>query len=86
MMRKDKNMVLVGLMIVTIISGILAVVSIANAQTTPTGCPYADGIPADSPKCAPPQEQQTPVLQPRTPEPLPSIVAPNPPNYSYGGK
>lgn len=28
-------------------------------KQNPTGCPYADSIPADSPKCGPPENQST---------------------------
>jgi len=34
---------------------------------TPTGCPYGDSIPLDSPKCAPPPEIQEPTPRPVTP-------------------
>lgn len=41
----------------------------------PTGCPYGDSIPVDSPKCVPPKED-TPVVKSTTPTPVEDTVYP----------
>lgn len=44
-----------------------------QCHTAITGCPYGDGIPVDSEKCAPPQQ---PATTTPTPAPAPAASAP----------
>jgi len=38
-------------------------------KVEPTGCPYGDSIPLDSPKCAPPQAEKLDEVRPTVDEP-----------------
>ena len=40
-------------------------------KNEPTGCPYGDSIPLDSPKCAPPEAEKVDEVTPTVDEPAP---------------
>lgn len=80
------NKLFIGLVAGFMLGGVLVTFQPSKAQVdqtpesqdyvphTPTGCPYGDSIPVDSPKCVPPPEEQptpsptAPVTEPVSPQ------------------